>query len=163
MDEMRPLAAERTKAMAVGEVCVREVLVAGRATTIQEAARLMRQHHVGDLVVVDGPNGRRVPTGIITDRDIVISVVATNLDPAVFTLGDLATQNLITAREDQGILETIQQMRKHGIRRMPIVDAQGDLVGIVSVDDLIQILAQEMGDLAKLISREQSREAVSRR
>jgi CBS domain-containing protein len=149
--------------MPIGEVCVREVLVADRATTVQEAAKLMRQHHVGDLVVVDAPNGRRVPKGIVTDRDIVISVVATKLDPAVFTLGDLVTGELVTARDDQGIFEAIQLMRSSGIRRMPIVDGQGSLVGIVSVDDLIQLLGEELSELGKLISREQARETKTRR
>jgi CBS domain-containing protein len=149
--------------MAIGTVCVREVLVASPTTTVSEAARLMRQHHVGNLVVVEEDRGRRIPTGIVTDRDIVISVVATKLDPAVFTLGDLVTEKLVSAHEDQGIFECIQQMRSHGIRRMPIVDAQGSLVGIVSVDDLVQLLAEEMSELGKLITREQAREAVSRR
>ena len=149
--------------MAIGAICVREVLSSYLATTAQEAARLMRQHHVGDLVVVDAPNGRRVPVGIVTDRDLVISVVATGLDPAVFTLGDLLTQELVTGREEEGIFEAIQRMRKHGVRRMPVVDAQGTLVGIVSVDDLIQLLAEELSELGKLISREQTREALSRR
>ena len=79
--------------MPIGQVCIREVLVAERDTSVQEAARLMRQHHVGDLVVVDARNGHRVPVGIVTDRDIVISVVAPKLDPAVFTLGDLIVRN----------------------------------------------------------------------
>jgi CBS domain-containing protein len=149
--------------MPIGEVCVREVLVAQKSTTVQEAAQLMRHHHVGNLVVVHAPNGHRVPSGIVTDRDIVISVVATKLDPAVFTLGDLVTEELVTVREDQGILECIQKMRTKGIRRMPVVDAEGDLVGIVTVDDLIQLLGEEMSELGKLISREQAKETRSRR
>ena len=149
--------------MPIGEVCVRDVVVADKTTTIQEAARLMRQHHVGNLVVVDAPNGNRSPSGIVTDRDIVISVVATRLDPAVFTLGDLVMQELVTAREDQGIFETIQQMRANGIRRMPIVNLHNSLVGIVSVDDLIQLLAVELSELGKLISREQAKEVNTRR
>ena len=148
--------------MPIGEVCVRDVVVADRSTTVQEAARLMRQHHVGNVVVVDALNGHRTPTGIVTDRDIVIGVVATSLNPAVFTLGDLVMQPLVTAREDQGIFETIQQMRAKGIRRMPIVDLQDDLVGIVSVDDLVQLLAEELSELGRLISREQAREMKTR-
>jgi CBS domain-containing protein len=149
--------------MPIGEVCVREVLVANRTTTVQEAARLMRHHHVGNLVVVDAPNGHRIPTGIVTDRDIVLSVVATKLDPAVFTLGDLLTEELVTVREDQGIFECIQKMRTKGVRRMPVIDAEGSLVGIVSVDDLIQLLGEEMSELGKLISREQVKETRSKR
>jgi CBS domain-containing protein len=149
--------------MAIGDICVREVSVTERGTTALEAAKLMRQYHVGDLVVVDGTSGRRVPVGIVTDRDIVISVVATGLDPKIFTLGDLLTREVVVGSADEGIFETIQKMRRHGVRRMPIVDAQGSLVGIVSVDDLIQLLAEEMTELSKLISREQARETLSRR
>jgi len=149
--------------MPIGDVCVREVLVATRETTVGEAARLMRRHHVGDLVVVDGENGDRVPAGIVTDRDIVLSVVATGLDPSVFTLGDLVTANLVTVPEDLGVFECIQKMRTRGVRRMPVVNTQGKLVGIVSVDDLIQLLGQELSELGRLISREQAKELVTRR
>jgi CBS domain-containing protein len=150
--------------MPIGDVCVRDVVIAEKKTTIQEAAQLMRQHHVGNLVVVEKGSGkRRIPVGIVTDRDIVVSVVATALDAAVFTLGDLVVQDLVTARDDQGVFECMQQMRMKGIRRMPVVDREGELVGIVSVDDFIQLLSEEMGELAKLIAREQVREAQSKR
>jgi CBS domain-containing protein len=149
--------------MPIGEVCIRDVLVAKRETTIREAAQLMRQHHVGDLVVVDALNGRRNPIGIVTDRDIVISVVATALDPTVFTLGDLVIQALITAKEDSGIAESIQRMRFNGVRRMPIVDKEGGLVGIVTVDDLVRLLSQELSDLSSVVSHEQAREREKKR
>ena len=146
--------------MPIGEICVREVVVAQRNTTVQEAAHLMRQHHVGNLLVVDRKNGASgVPVGIVTDRDITISVVATKLDPAVFTLGDLLTGDLVCASEEQGVFETIQQMRVKGVRRMPVVSRDGNLVGIVSLDDMVQLLADEMNELARLISSEQVREA----
>lgn len=149
--------------MAIGKLCVREVAVANRNTTIHDAARVMRQFHVGDLVVVDDAGGRRRPVGIITDRDVVLSVVATGLDPEVFTLGDLVTRDLVTAYEDEGVFEAIQKMRSHGVRRMPVVDREGELVGILSVDDLVQLLAEEMAELGKLIAREQAEEVHVRR
>jgi CBS domain-containing protein len=149
--------------MPIGDVCVREVLVAERTTTVRDAARMMRENHVGDLVVMEPPNGHRRPAGLVTDRDIVISVVATGLDPAVFTVGDLLTRDLVTVHEDEGILKCMQHMRSNGVRRMPIVDDQGGLVGIVSIDDLFQMLSEEMGELSKLISREQAREKRTKR
>lgn len=150
--------------MPIGDVCVRDVVVSGQDTTVREAAKLMSQHHVGNLVVVrEKAGGRTIPIGIITDRDIVRNVVAEALEPATFTLGDLVARDLVTAREDQGVFECMQDMRINGIRRMPVVDRDGGLVGIISLDDLIQLLAEEMGELAKLISREQMREAESRR
>lgn len=145
----------------LGEICVRDVAVAGPDTTVRQAAKLMAKHHVGDLVVIrEEPRGRVVPIGIVTDRDIVRNVVAEALDPAVFTLGDLVSRDLITARDDQGVFECMQQMRINGIRRMPVVDSSGALVGIISLDDLIQLLGEEMSELAKVIVREQAREVT---
>ncbi len=149
--------------MPIGDVCIRDVVVASRETTVREAAKLMAENHVGNLVVVEDIGGRRVPVGIITDRDIVRNLVAEGLDALVFTLGDLGARALVTAEEHQGIYECMQQMRINGIRRLPVVDLKGGLVGIISVDDLIQLLAEEMGELAKVIVREQAREIVLRR
>lgn len=123
----------------------------------------MSESHVGNIVMVEDIGGRRVPVGIITDRDIVRNVVAEGLDASLFTLGDLAARDLVTVREDQGIFECMQQMRINGIRRMPVVELDGGLVGIISLDDLIQLLAEEMSELAKVIVREQARETAMRR
>jgi len=149
--------------MPIGDICVRDVVTATRDTTIEEAAQLMRTNHVGDLLVVEGVNGSRTPLGIVTDRDIVVSVVALQLDPAVLSVGDVMGPDLEMASENQGVFETIQQMRAAGVRRMPVVNRQQSLVGIISVDDLLQLLAEEMGEMAKLISREQRKEAHARR
>jgi len=149
--------------MPIGDVCMRDVVIAGRDTTVREAAKLMAQHHVGNLVVIEEAAGGTVPVGIITDRDIVRNVMAEDLDPGVFTLGDLVARDLVTATEDQGVFECIQNMRINGIRRMPVVDRRGGLVGIISLDDLIQLLAEELGELGKLIERGQAHEAEIRR
>jgi CBS domain-containing protein len=149
--------------MPISDVCVRDVAIGSKDMTVQEAAQLMRRHHVGNVVVAEeGPSGRKVPVGIVTDRDIVVSVVATALDPAVYTLGDVVMEALVTAHEDDGIFESLQRMRVHAIRRMPVVDREGGLVGIVAVDDLIQLLSEEMSEITKLISREQARETLSK-
>lgn len=145
--------------MPIGEICIREVIICNRATKVVEAAQLMRRYHVGDLVIVDDSVGKRVPVGLITDRDIVTSVVALKLDPAKVAAGDLISRQVIVAREDWGVFETIEHMRANGIRRVPVVDQQGALVGIVAVDDLIELLADELEKVSKLISREQAREA----
>lgn len=147
--------------MPIGEICVRDVVVAGPETPVREAAQLMAKHHVGNLVVVREESlGHVVPIGIITDRDIVRNVVAEELDAAAFTLGDLLARDVITVPEDLGVFECMQQMRLNGIRRMPVVDSSGGLVGIISLDDLIQLLAEEMSELSKVIVREQAREVV---
>lgn len=148
--------------MPIGDICVRNVVTATPDTTIQEAAQLMRANHVGDLLIVDRPNGHPVVRGILTDRDIVVAVVAVRLDPTAITVSDVMSPELETAKVDQGILETLRQMQSAGVRRMPVVSQQGALTGIVSVDDLIQLLAEEMSELSKLISREQRKEAQAR-
>ena len=149
--------------MPIGDVCIRDVVIAGKNTSVQEAALLMRRNHVGDLVITEvNPDGRQIPVGIVTDRDIVLSVIATSLDPAVYTVGDLVARDLVTVSEDQGVFESIQHMRANGVRRMPVVDRQGGLVGIISVDDVVQLLSEEMSLLAKLISREPLIEARSK-
>jgi CBS domain-containing protein len=150
--------------MSIGEICTRETVFTTRDTTVATAARLMRHHHVGTLVVVEQMNGgRRVPVGIVTDRDVVVEVMATGLDPNAITVGDIMGQELVTARESEGVLETMQIMRYKGVRRLPIVDKDGQLVGIVSIDDLLEVLAEEFSELAKIMAREQARETSNRR
>jgi len=150
--------------MTIGEICTRVTAFTRRETTVADAARLMRQHHVGSLVVVEDVNGgKRVPVGIVTDRDAVVEVMATGLDPNTITVGDIMEQELVTARENEGVLETMQIMRYKGVRRLPIVGKSGELIGIVSIDDLLEVMAEELSELAKIVGREQARETATRR
>lgn len=146
-----------------GEVCNREVVYAHRDTPAAEAARLMREHHVGDLVVLNGKEGEQTPVGIVTDRDLVVEVIAAGVRPEDLTVGDVMSDELVTAREQDGLLDVIKRMRAKGVRRVPVVDGAGALVGILAVDDLIEIFAEQVTDLARLIAREQSRERQRRR
>ena len=148
--------------MPVGELCIRQVVVTPRKTSVLDAAKLMREHHVGDIVVTDEIAGRRVPVGIVTDRDIVLEVLAQELDATSLSAGDIMSSDLITVRENEGVFQTIQLMRAKGARRAPVVNSEGALVGIVSVDDLVELLAEELSQLAKLIAREQKLEAALR-
>jgi len=148
--------------MLVGEVCTRKVIVASRGTSIYEAAKLMREHHAGDVVVTDDLDGRRIPVGIVTDRDIVVGVLAKELNPAGLTLGEIMTATLVTAKERDGVFETVRLMRGEAVRRVPIVDSGGSLVGILSLDDVVELMAEELGDLATLIRQEQRKEVEVR-
>ncbi len=148
--------------MPIGEFCNREVVFATRKTSVKEAAELMRKYHVGDLVVVDEINGKRVPVGIVTDRDIVIEIIAESLSVDDFTAGDIMGAEVISVHEKEGVVETIRLMRSHGIRRIPVVGQDGGLVGIMSVDDVLDLLAEELAELAKVAPREQAREARTR-
>lgn len=148
--------------MAIGELCNREVVVVGRDVTVLEAAKLMRRYHVGDLVVIDERGGERIPTGIVTDRDVVIEVVAEEVDPKRVTVADVMGAELATVGEDEDAIEVMGRMRAHGVRRMPVVNARGGLEGIITVDDLIDLFSEQMQDLAALIRREQLREKQAR-
>lgn len=148
--------------MAIGEICNREVVIVQRDTTVQEAAQLMRTHHVGALVVVREVSGRRHPVGVITDRDLVVEVMAPELDASVITAGDIMLPKPATVLETTGVFETIQLMRDKAVRRVPVVDEHGALIGIVALDDLLSLLTEELSELSSLVSREQKREMESR-
>ena len=145
--------------MPIGEICNREVVVAEKSLAVTEAAGLMRMHHVGDLVVVEDRGGQRHPVGILTDRDIAVEVVAAGVNPEALTAGDIMTSELATLRESEGLYEALRYMRDKGVRRMPVVEGDGALVGILTLDDLLTLLAEELTNVAKLLSRERQHEA----
>ena len=149
--------------MTVGTICNREVVIVDKTASIPEAARLMREYHVGDLVVVEEKAGKRIPVGIVTDRDIVLEVIAEGVDMNDITVGDIMSNSLVTARESDGMLETIKMMRAKGVRRLPVINDDNELVGILSVDDLIDLFSEQIVDLARLIAREQKRETEKRK
>ena len=148
--------------MPVGEICNREVIIMQANEIVSESARLMRNHHVGDVMVVEERDGIRVPVGIVTDRDLVVEIMALELDQMAITVGDIMTSGLISVPEDVGVFEAIEYMRAKGVRRLPVVDGKGGLIGILTLDDLLGLLAEELSDLAKTVKHEQSKERVSR-
>ncbi len=148
--------------MTIGTICNRDTIFTTRNSSIVDAAQLMREHHVGDLVVVDEQAGRRVPVGIVTDRDLVVEILARQVEPGSVTIGDIMSGELVTARESDGLFGTLQRMRAKGVRRVPVVDAGGGLAGIVAVDDFLDLFAEEISALARLVSREQARERTAR-
>lgn len=148
--------------MPISEFCNRDVVFATRKMSVPEAAQLMRQFHVGDLVVVDELESKRVPVGIVTDRDMVIQIIAKSLDFNEFCVGDIMSPQLVSVEEKEGVFETIRLMRAKGVRRIPVVNQEGGLEGIVSADDILDLLAEEMTELAKVAPREQEHEAQTR-
>ena len=149
--------------MPISEICNREVVVVQRTDTALDAAKLMRQHHVGDVLVVEDRNGIRVPVGIVTDRDLIMEIMAPELDGLVITVGDIMAQELVTVKESTGIFEAIQYMRQMAVRRLPIVNEGGGLIGILTLDDLLELLSEELLEIAKLVRNEQRKETRSRR
>ncbi len=146
-----------------GEICSRSVIFVARNATVELAAQLMRRHHVGTVVVVDDTNGARVPAGIVTDRDIVIEVNAAGLDQKAIIVGDIMAPELVTVREDEGLLQTVEIMRYKGVRRLPVVDKNGNLCGIVSIDDLFEALTEQMAEMGRILGREREHEIQNRR
>lgn len=148
--------------MKTGDLCTRDTVVLGRDGTIVEAAKLMREYHVGDVVLVEERDGENVPVGIVTDRDLVLEVLAQELAPDAVAVGDIVTAELVTARESDTLWDTMLQMRARGVRRIPVVNARGGLAGIVALDDLLELLADELSELSKIVRHEQERERASR-
>jgi CBS domain-containing protein len=149
--------------LTTGEICTRSVTIAFRATTLNGAARLMRDNHVGCLVVVDEVGGSRIVVGVLTDRDIVTAVVASDLDPSTLRTEDVMSTDLVTAREDDSLIDLMRTMRRKGVRRIPVVGSQGELIGVVTLDDVLDILSQELGLLVAAIDGEGQRERKMRK
>lgn len=135
--------------MNIGEFCNRNVITVLASTPLREAAALMREYHVGGLVVIDVDDGRRVPIGILTDRDIVVETVALGIAVTEDLLvGDLVMRELVSVDEQRSLFDTVQLMRSHAVRRLPVTDDEGELLGIVTVSDLLAMLADELTELA---------------
>jgi CBS domain-containing protein len=145
------------------DICILDVASCGRDATLLEAARLMRHFHTGTLVVVDDPQGDRSPAGIVTDRDIVVEALANEMDPAKTSVSAIMGRNLVIGSASEGLGEAMERMRLHGVRRLPVVDHDGSLMGIVTLDDMLTLHAQQASLLAGIVSKEQVHEQRSRR
>lgn len=147
--------------MNIEAICSRIVVIALPGTSVHEGARLLREHHVGALVVIDSRQNSR-PLGIVTDRDMVVEVLATGVDPAKLTVGDLLTGNIVTVNASEGVPETIELMQSKGVRRVVVVDNAGALVGIVSFNDLVPYVSEALAGLSNAIIGAQAREREMR-
>jgi CBS domain-containing protein len=144
--------------MLLNSFCMLDVVCCTPRTTALEAAYLMRSRHVGDLVVVEDDEVQKEPLGVITDRDIVVEVLAKGLDPATTLVGSVMKTPVVIAHEDEDSALTLERMRTHGVRRIPVVGRQGTLVGVVTADDMLRRLAADAGLLTEIVSRQQSLE-----
>ena len=150
--------------MPISECCNPGVVCCEAGIPIPQLAAMMRRHHVGDVVVVENSEPeRRLPLGIVTDRDIVIETLAVDLDVSVFTAGDIRSTPLVTVRDDAAFVDALRLMRDHKIRRLPVVDAGGILVGIVTVNDIISLLSTELQLATMAIAEQPLREGRLRR
>ena len=138
------------------------VAVVEPETTALVAAQLMRRHHIGALVVVDAEQ-KVTPVGIVTDRDLVLALMAEGLDPAMFTVGDIMSVGLVLAHPDMGAMEALKLMRVQRVRRLVVVDDVQRLVGIVSLEDLLELVARELAELAAAALGARDREFEQRK
>jgi CBS domain-containing protein len=145
-----------------GDVCTRIVAIAYPSMAVDEAARVMRTHHVGCLVVVEERSPEeRVVVGMLTVRDIALGVVAADRDPHGMRVGDLMSSDVVTAREEDSMSDLLSTMRRKGVRRVPVVSAQDVLLGIVALDDVVGVLAQQMQAVATAIGAASSHERTA--
>jgi CBS domain-containing protein len=150
--------------MDIGTICKRNVVTVREADELVMAAKLMREKHIGYLVVVK-PNiidGTVTPVGVITDRDIVVAVIAKENDPRALKIGDVMTRQPAVVEEGSSISTTLQLMRRMGVRRVPVIGRSGVLVGVLSLDDILAALAGDLMDVADSIRHEMRMEDALR-
>lgn len=137
------------------DMCTKPVVTVTAETPIREAARLMHDKNIGAVVVVNG--GR--PGGILTDRDVAMAVAVDGKRPSAH-VGEVMHANPAVIQEDQGVFDAVKMLAERGVRRLPVVDTQGRLAGIIALDDLLMLLGNEMGQVASALSRELGRPAT---
>jgi len=140
-----------TDLLSAGAMCSRIVSTVEAGTALEVAARVMREAHVGCVVVVDRVEGESRVVGVLTDRDITVSAVALGLDARVLRAGDLMARNVATAREDDPLGVVLDRMRERGVRRIPVVSDSGALVGLVSFDDLHAALSLQVNAMTEAL------------
>lgn len=140
--------------MPIKSICEREVVTVPEGLSVYETAKIMKALNLGNVIVVGDQKERNNPIGIITDRDIVIKIVADDGDPMEICAGDIMSLNLLVLKDHQGIQESLDMMSAKSVRRAPIVDDKNNLVGIAMVDDLLVLIAEEVESLAKLIRKQ---------
>lgn len=142
--------------MQAGELCIRVVATAEPDEFVADAARRMAELGVGDVIVVEnGHNGLPRPVGILTDRDLVVDVLANPERSADTTkVGDIMHCDLVTATEDDDIERVVDMMRIHKVRRIPVIDDQGGLQGILALDDVIAWMRDQLQATTRVLEHQ---------
>ncbi len=148
--------------MSAGEYCNREVVVVARDEPVRSAIELMRNQHVGSLVVTEQQGETVMPVGILTDRDIVMEILAQDVEMASVDVGDIMSDQLVKVSEDTSLVDAVSLMKQRGVRRLPVVNANAGLVGILTVDDITDLLSEQISNLVGLINNEQRKERTTR-
>lgn len=145
--------------LTVGEICSRTTVYGYGNMSVGEAARLMLEQHVGGLVIVEDRDTGRIVTGILTDRDITLAVVARDFNGQTMPVSSVMSANPACCRPEDSISDALDLMRRHGVRRAPVVDGGGVLVGIIALDDLLRLFSEHLQSLAEIIDSEFRHEA----
>lgn len=140
--------------MNVGEVCSKKVVHVSKQDSVLYVARIMREQHVSAVIVIDNISGEIRPQGLITERDLVLEVLAAKIDPSVLTAEDILSSELICVTETHDVREALKYLRYYGVKRAPVVNVNGILVGLFSIKDSLTTLAEEFSELVKLLSNE---------
>lgn len=148
--------------MRVGDICARRVVTVERRTSIREAVTLMRDEHVGDVVVTEPHPAGEKPVGILTDRDVVLELLARDVDLDAVTCGDVMSYELATVDAEDEILDAIEIMQSRAVRRLPVLGQNGELAGMLSLDDLVAALSEAIGGLWPVVRRQQRLERKRR-
>lgn len=150
--------------MKAGAICNRQVIIAWYDEPVLEAARRMRSAHVGDVVIVEMMEDERIPRAILTDRDIAVSLLAQSGGRLeTLLVGDVVARELVTVREEADQSEVLSTMESQGVRRLPVVNAKGGLVGIITFDDLLDLMAEQLSVLARVAKQQQKTESRRKR
>jgi CBS-domain-containing membrane protein len=136
--------------MHIGQICTRSVVTCTRDASARAVAQLMREQHVGDVVVIDEHDGTLIPVGVVTDRDLVVEVMALGMDAEMLHADDLIVAELVTAIDTEQVDDAVWHLRGKGIRRLPVVDARGCLVGILTADDVTRWLLEALTEVARV-------------
>lgn len=148
--------------MIVSDFCELDVVTVERDVTLFETSKLMRQFHVGYVVVVEDKDDMLTPLGIVTDRDLVVEVMATELDPATITVGDIMQQQLYTLQSHVDLVQCLNAMADVGVRRLPIVSEEGMLIGVATLDEILTKMADLLGSFSQLLQTEKENELKHR-
>ncbi|HHF7365444.1 TPA: CBS domain-containing protein [Legionella bozemanae] len=148
--------------MRVGEYCNRNVVVINGNESVKNAAELMRSYHVGDLILLEEQQNKKVPIGIVTDRDLVIEVMAAGIKPDSLLVKDILTEPFTCIFENDSLFDALEMMHSKKIRRLPVVNNENALIGIITLDDFIEILAETMVNVVDVVKLQQKKEAIQR-
>lgn len=140
--------------MNVGRVCTREVVFVHESESLHAATELMRNKRVGSVVVCKEAESQRLPVGMITDRDVAMAALQSEGRLAGILARQAMSRNPLVIPEEEDVADALERMRSHGVRRAPVVGTDGTLVGLISIDDLLDVLVEQLSSIVHLIARQ---------